>query len=48
MTQNLIIAFTKHVVKRNTKLKRVRIPAMTGLQLDQFLRAMERARGYSI
>jgi hypothetical protein len=46
MTQNNIIAFARHLVKRNTKRKRVRIPAMTGIELERFLRTMERTHGY--
>jgi len=47
MTQEDIIAFTKHVVKRIKKRKPVKIPAMSGHELDRFLRAIERAHGYS-
>lgn len=47
MTQVNIIAFAKHVVKRFKKGKPVKIPAMTRDELDQLLRAFERAHGYS-
>lgn len=46
MTQNEIIAFSKHLVKRNTKRRPVRIPALTGIQLDLLLRTLERRHGY--
>ncbi len=47
MTQEDIIAFAKHVVKRTKKRKPVKIPAMSGVDWDRFLRAFERAHGYS-
>ena len=46
MTQNEIIAFSKHLVKRNTRRRPVRIPALNGYQLDLLLRSLERLRGY--
>ncbi len=48
MTQNVSIAFVRHLVKRNAKRKQVRIRAMTGIELDTFLRTLERTHGYAI
>lgn len=47
MTQLKTIAFCRHLVKRLSKRQAVRIPAMTAVELDRFLRTMERVRGYS-
>lgn len=47
MTHQAIIALAKHVVKRIKKRKRVKIPAMSGSDMDLLLRAFERAHGYS-
>lgn len=47
MTQEHIIALAKHVVKRTKKRQAVKIPAMSGRELDSFLRGIERAHGYS-
>lgn len=48
MTQEQIIAFSKHLVKRQKKRCKVRIPAMTGQKLNVLLRALERAHGYAV
>lgn len=47
MTHLKIIALCRHLVKRNTKRQQVRIPAMTGVEYDIFLRTLERVHGYS-
>ncbi|WP_161804231.1 hypothetical protein [Photorhabdus heterorhabditis] len=48
MTQSGLIAFSKHLRKRHAKRQSVRIPAMSGNQLEIFLRTLERVRGYSV
>lgn len=46
MTQEPILAFARHAVKRIRKRQAVRIPRMTGAELDIFLRTLERLHGY--
>lgn len=47
MSDDNLKFFSKYVVRRCKKRKSVKIPPMNGIQLDKFLRALERAHGYS-
>jgi hypothetical protein len=49
MTQEMILAFARHMVKRIRKGKRVTIkmPRMSGAELDMLLRTLERVHGYA-
>lgn len=47
MTHEMILAFARHMVKRNRKGKPVKLPQMNGAKLDQLLKVLERVHGYS-
>ena len=47
MTRTDIMAFALHVVKSMQTRKPVTFPAMSGRELDMFLRACEAIHGYA-